>query len=424
MRTPFFRRRIFSIASAAVLAVLAVGCESVIRPVPQYFGQPSATGAMQTPDGATVSMPAQDMPAAQDCGGETDVVQQGPARQMVYSARFDLATSNVEEAMSQFVRTVQGTGGYLESREDSRVVCRVPAARFQEIVAAMPSLGSVLSQTIRNDDVTRKHQDLRLHLETAEWSRQRVLGLLQKADKIEDIIKLEEELLKLTAAIETLKGTLEDLSEQIAYSRVEVLFRPRATESRLGRPEAYSPFAWINRIGAEQVLGDFGSVENDSAAGVGGVATLFSGGLSAGRLDGFLVVKNDRSELKAITPDASKLWVREFSVPQTATLEFWSKAIRSDLAGHRGYVVVEEKPVRDDKGNEGTQMICDVVAQGQSHRYMLDVYVINGLLWRRGGIVRTVEFVAPTATFEKYAAVVRDAYGVADVADRKQQLLK
>ena len=44
----------------------------------------------------------------------------------------------------------------------------------------------------------------------------------------------------------------------------------------------------------------------------------------SGRLEGFLVNKRDLTELKAITPDGSKLWIREFAVPRHAKLEFWS----------------------------------------------------------------------------------------------------
>jgi hypothetical protein len=330
---------------------------------------------------------------------------------MVYSARFEIATPSVEETMGQFIHGIQGAGGYLESREDSRVVCRVPAARFQEIVAGMPSLGSIVSQAIRNDDVTRQYHDLRLHIETAEWSRRRVLGLLEKAEKIEDIIKLEEELLKLTATIEGLKGTLQDLSEQVAYSRIEVLFRARVPESNLGRPDAYSPFAWINRVGAEQVMEGFGPVESTGSPEESSIARLLSGRLFAGPLDGFLIVASDRSELKAITPDASKLWVREFAVPQQANLDFWSKALRSDLIDHRGYRLLGEKRVQDGKGNEGMEMVCDVVVQGQAHRYLVSIYALDAPFWRHGSTVRTVEFVAPVPTFDRCAAVVRQSYG-------------
>ncbi len=413
MRTPSRNGLLLPIAAVLALVILIAGCESMSPSYSaQVMGHAPPTGAAMAASGETSpagSTHAQDLPPAQDPNGAPGAAPQGAARQMVYTARFDIATSNVEEAMGQFIRAVQAAGGYLESREDSRVVCRVPAARFQEIVTGMPSLGSIVSQTIRNDDVTRKYHDLRLHIETAEWSRRRVLGLLERAEKLEDIIKLEEELFRLTATIEGLKGTLEDLSEQIAYSRIEVLFRARVPESSLGRPDAVSPFPWINRVGAEQVTEGFGPVDSSGSPGGG----LFSGGLSAGPLEGFLIVSDDRSELKAITPDASKLWVREFAVPQKANLDFWSKALRSDLIDHRGYRRIEDMSVRDGKGNKGWGIVCDVVLQGQAQRYMIVVYALDAPFWRRGSTVRTVEFVAPAATFQKSAAVVRATYAQA-----------
>jgi hypothetical protein len=417
MRTPSRRERLFLIAFLAALTGLATGCNSLSRVDSSTIRTAQTMGqAYQNARGDGPASAGQDLPPARN---PDSPARPGAARQMVYSARFDIATSNVEDALGRFIRGAESVGGYLETREDARVVCRVPAARFQEIVAGMTALGSIVSQAIRNDDVTRKYRDLRLHLETAECSRQRVLGLLQKAEKLEDIIKLEEELLKLTAAIEGLKGTLEDLSEQIAYSRVEVLFRARVPETRLGRPDACSPFAWINQVGAEQVTETFGPVESN-ATGVSRVATLLPGGLAIGPLEGFLMVKSNRAELKAIAPDASKLWVREFTVPQRSNLKFWSDALRTDLVDHRGYQLLGETRVRDGKGNEGVEMVCDVVVQGQPHRYMLSLYAPDAPFWHRGSAVRTIEFVAPVATFDRCAAAVRKACGQSRASDRSE----
>ena len=161
--------RLFSLMPVLALAALATGCHTM----PSYSGDPDQVllqprfTAMGSATEA-VARTTQDLPPAQDRNGGLGAAQPGTARQMVYSARFDIAASNVEEAMGQFIRGVQAAGGYLESREDARVVCRVPAARFQEIVAGMPALGNIVSQTIRNDDVTRQYHDLRLHIETAE----------------------------------------------------------------------------------------------------------------------------------------------------------------------------------------------------------------------------------------------------------------
>jgi len=421
MRARSRRGSWFAIASLLALAAVAGGCQSLDLDRSALQGQINgplvAPGTAAQAAGAAAEGHAgsgQDLAPASDQSGDLSApaaARLGPARQLVYTARFEVATSNVDEALGRFTRAAQSAGGYLESREDSHVVCRIPADRFEAFVATIPSLGSVVRQTIRNDDVTRKYHDLKLHIETAECSRRRVLGLLERAEKIEDIIKLEEELQRLTATIEGLQGVLRDLSEQIAYSRVEVFFSPRTPESRLGRPAAQCPFAWINQVGAEQVTAGFGPVEMSDNASPSLASALLPGGLSVGPLEGFLVVKRDRAELKAITPEASKLWVREFAVPRRAKLEFWSHALRNDLVEHRGYSLAGENRVWDLKGNEGVELVCDVAVEGQPHRYLVAVYALDGGFLRPGNIVRTVEFTAPVATFEKYAAVVRASCG-------------
>jgi len=405
------------------LAILASGCNTItgysmgagdLPGVYETLGPqtlPSApAGTAAAGESAEHRAEGADTPDSAPSAASLDRVGARP-RQMIYTARFRICTSHVEEAMSRFTVAVENVGGYLESREDAHVVCRVPAERFQDFVATMPALGSVVSQTIRNQDVTREHQDLNLRIETAEWSRRRVLALLERAEKLEDILKLEEELLKLTATVESLKGTLRDLSEQIAYSKIEVSFESTTPATKLGRPAAQSPFAWINHVGAEQVTGGFGSVEPSEKLNVPDASALLPGAISMGPLEGFLVVKKDRAELKAITPDASKLWARQFSAPEHGTLEFWSEALKTDLVDNRGYVLTGQQHVRDRQDNEGVAMTFDVVVQGARHRYLVAVFVPDVPFWQPAGIVRTVEFAAPEKTFDKYAPDVRRACG-------------
>ena len=424
MRHPSVLSLWLATVATLALAIIASGCNTITG---YSLGSSDLSGVYYTPSEAQTLPPAQGATAAagesaEHRGEGADAPDRAPSpgsldrpgrkpRQMVYSGRFEISTPNIEEAMNRLTLAVENGGGYLESREDAHVVCRIPAERFRDFVATMPALGSIVSQSMRNQDVTRKYQDLNLHIETAEWSRRRVLALLEKAEKIEDILKLEEELLKLTAAIEGLKGTLRDLSEQIAYSKVEVFFQSRTPESKLGRPAAQSPFAWINCVGVEQVAGGFGSVETSDKLSMPDASALLPGGISIGPLDGFLVVKKDRAELKAITPDASKVWVRQFAAPEHGSLEFWSKALNSDLVDHRGYVLRGQRRVRDKQDNEGVEMAFDVVVQGARHRYMIAIFVPDAPFWQPTGIVRTVEFAAPEATFDKYVAGVRQACG-------------
>ena len=424
MRNPSVLRQWLPIAAIVALAVLSGGCETTTHSLDRsaYIAPPAPEAFQNTAQPAAASGQIEEVRAN---NADDPALMPGAAanragrkRQMVYSARFEISTPNPEEAMTRFTLSVENSGGYLESREDSHVVCRVPAEQFDAFVATMPTFGSIVTQAIRNEDVTRKYRDLTLHIETAEWSRQRVLALLERAEKLEDIIKLEEELLKLTAAIEGLKGTLADLSEQIAYSRVEVFFQSRASVSKVGRPDAHSPFAWINRVGVEQVTGGFGSVEAADKPGVLSPSALLPGGISVGPLEGFLVVKKDRAELKAITPDASKLWVREFEAPSQGNLDFWAKALKDDLVNHRGYQLIAQRRVKDTKDNEGVELAFDVVVQGTAHRYLVTVYVLDTPFWQSASTVRTIEFAAPAETFDKYVAGVRQACGSGLRADR------
>jgi uncharacterized membrane protein YccC len=176
---------------------------------------------------------------------------------MVYTADYEVLAPNPEDAVTAFLRKVESLGGYLENRANERVTVRVPAARFSELVAAVPSFGVVVKESLQALDVTREHRDLNLRIETAEKARQRLAAILERADRVEDILRIEQELRRLTEEIERLKGELRYLSDRIAYSTFAVLFRSTAPEARPLPRRARSRFAWINEIGVERVLADF-----------------------------------------------------------------------------------------------------------------------------------------------------------------------
>jgi hypothetical protein len=61
-----------------------------------------------------------------------------------------------------------------------------------------------------------------LRLDNAEKTRLRYLALLERADNLNEILKLEKELSQLNAKIEILKGKIRRLSHQIEYSDIYV----------------------------------------------------------------------------------------------------------------------------------------------------------------------------------------------------------
>ena len=83
-----------------------------------------------------------------------------------------------------------------------------------------------------------------------------MLKLIEKATKVEDILKIEEHLTRLTETIERIKGQLKYLNEQVAFSLVEVGFQSVSPTVRPTK-RSRSRFDWINQVGIEQVLRRF-----------------------------------------------------------------------------------------------------------------------------------------------------------------------
>jgi len=98
--------------------------------------------------------------------------------------------------------------------------------------------------------------DLELRMENALKSRDRLLELLNRNDKVADLLAVEKELKRLTEEIELLKGELRFLKDQIVYSPIQVTFNGPDLEAE-PRQRSRSHFTWINSIGVENVLDEF-----------------------------------------------------------------------------------------------------------------------------------------------------------------------
>jgi hypothetical protein len=55
----------------------------------------------------------------------------------------------------------------------------------------------VKDKNIAGEDVTEEYRDLEIRLDSAEKTRQRYLELLNKAERVKEILKIEKELERL-----------------------------------------------------------------------------------------------------------------------------------------------------------------------------------------------------------------------------------
>lgn len=111
----------------------------------------------------------------------------------------------------------------------------------------------------------------------------------------------------------------------------------------------------------------------------------------------FLVVERGPGVLRAITPEESKIWARDFDDETKATLAFWKDAVKADLVKNRGYTLINESQIQDGAGHQGLLMTLEATLGGRPVRELLAVFVIDGVC---SNTVRVAEYVADKDAFD------------------------
>ncbi len=179
-----------------------------------------------------------------------------PARDgplLIYNARVTLAIYQVDEVQASAVALAESTGGWVSERSRYTVVLRVPAERFREVLDDLRLLGDVLALDWDASDVTEAYTDLEIRLRNALEVRERLAGLLERAETVEEALAIERELERVTLDIEQMRGQLRMLADRIAYSTITVTFQ-ELRGSDVPSEDYRLPFPWLNELGLERLL--------------------------------------------------------------------------------------------------------------------------------------------------------------------------
>jgi hypothetical protein len=178
------------------------------------------------------------------------VQQRGPM--LIYTATMNLAVFQVTEASKQVEVMAREAGGFLARRDDTSLVIRVPAAKFEDILKRIEKLGDVLHRNVVAEDVTEQFMDAEVRLKNARAVRDRLQELLAKATKVEDSLAIEKELTRVGTEIETLEGKLKYLRDRAQYSTITVSFQ--AKQSDTVKPSVRIPVTWLDQLGLGRLL--------------------------------------------------------------------------------------------------------------------------------------------------------------------------
>ena len=182
--------------------------------------------------------------------------------QMTFTARLRLSVGNVRNAISQSRRLAMKFGGYVKRMDDYSTVRAIPVKNADAALAELSKMGVVNSLQIEGNDVTHQVTDLAVRLENLEKSRKRLLALLEKAGKVDEMVKVENAIARVTTELERLQAQQKNLNNQIDYVTMYVHFQAAVLRTVI---QPTSPVSWVNSLGSDLLAFNQRLVNNDKS---------------------------------------------------------------------------------------------------------------------------------------------------------------
>ncbi len=223
-----------------------------------YYGEAKAAGKVST---ATT--------AAKENGESANLTGNAAGRKIIKNGDLSIQTREFDEFLTSLNRSILSVGGYVEASSingnsynknrmrSADVTARVPAENLDAFCDQVSELGNVTYKNLYTRDVTLTYVDLESHVKALRTEQQTLMDLLAKAEKVEDIILIQNRLSDVLYEIESYESTLRTFDDQIAYSSVHLSIQEVQRETTVEKETAGQEIARRFRENLEDVKESF-----------------------------------------------------------------------------------------------------------------------------------------------------------------------
>ncbi len=261
-RQPIYLHKWFKGIAAAACLMLLFGLSGVWLNFSAGGADTKASDAGGSANGWATEETTSDMPsdssvflqedsvAADDVGLDADtqeyMTQEGVSasqstevleRKIIQDVYLQLKVEDFDEAYQKLNDLAQQYGGYTVSGEvytnendiatSGFISLRVEADSLSQALSDIQQLGAITERQFHTDDVTYEYYDTQSRLEQYEKQKTRLLDFYQKAESIEDLLALEQELNRVQMELDALQGTMNYYDQLTALSLISInLYTP------------------------------------------------------------------------------------------------------------------------------------------------------------------------------------------------------
>ena len=193
-------------------------------PAPARQAAEPSQGSSRAGGGAVPGTPGQQTPSG--------LAAMAAARKLIRTGQMTLTVESYPKAADEVKRIAEAHGGYLAdanaqrgeaNRQHGTLTIRVDASAFDAAVVALRGLGTVRSESVSTQDVSKAYTDLETRLRVKRETSDRLREILRtKTADLSDLLTAERELARITEEIEQAEGERRFYDQQIALSTLTV----------------------------------------------------------------------------------------------------------------------------------------------------------------------------------------------------------
>lgn len=207
-----------------------------------------------------------------------EYVEQGgiyeEGRKTIKTAQAKIEVDNFQSAY-EALKDMIGSNGYLEETNmwktpsyhqgekimltNGTIRIRIKESAFQGFTDGLSTLGTVLSSSENEDDISDMYYDTEARLRLLKDEKVRLEGYAKEVQDAEVFFKTQERITQVIYEMERLQGTLKKWDSQVEYSTISITMNEKhpAEDSELPKPKGFFTRVWDNLKDGVKSFGDF-----------------------------------------------------------------------------------------------------------------------------------------------------------------------
>ncbi len=214
-----------------------------------------AGNEMRTMDDMAQAVPAEDSHMQESESADNIALSQRqasiklniqPRRKIIQRGQITIEVENFDEVYEDVLGLVEDFNGFVqdseiyyhfrnrekpeESLRNANMELRIPSDDFTGVFEHLKKLGVPTEENTSGENITENYMDIDNQVENLSIQEQRLREILQKADRVEDLLQVENELNRVRTQINQLTGVLKTYDGLVSMATINLNIRQVAKE--------------------------------------------------------------------------------------------------------------------------------------------------------------------------------------------------